>query len=403
MTEMFERRLSDRLHAHPLPDELADLGMRSVRRGQRMRRRRFGAVVAVLVALIAIPGAAGWLGGSKADGPVTNNSTASPAAVPNNAGVEWGPDIPLATLSGVPYAGDKKWPMAGPIASLTVVEGGVVYVLPDRRIIFESWQHDSAVIGEAPWFDEDPFDFDPQGRGSWARGVVGDPAHDLVAWFETESGRRGDLVLVQASTGVELARTAVPGPAGVRAAIAAIGDEYVYFSAQSDEGRRASPEPDRRLVWMSSSWPLDDVWSWRWGSGAAPGDTGRQAQDVEDVSAEVWARTVEPKLRFETGSRKLLSSVGSYLMERGRGRGLSPDGRFWFAQWGLVVTETGERRSLGPDVFGKEMAVRNYAWTGTTKLTIVSDNGLTVCDAVAATCSAPIKLLSGMDVRPPVQ
>ena len=40
MTELFEQRLSERLRAHPLPEEVSDLGLRSVRLGQRMRRRQ---------------------------------------------------------------------------------------------------------------------------------------------------------------------------------------------------------------------------------------------------------------------------------------------------------------------------------------------------------------------------
>jgi hypothetical protein len=59
MTDLFERRLAERLQAHPLPEEIPDLGIRSVRLGQRMRRRHIGAVVAALVLLLIIPVAAG--------------------------------------------------------------------------------------------------------------------------------------------------------------------------------------------------------------------------------------------------------------------------------------------------------------------------------------------------------
>ena len=47
MTDLFERQLAERLQAHPLPDEIPDLGIRSMRLGERMRRRRIGAVVMV--------------------------------------------------------------------------------------------------------------------------------------------------------------------------------------------------------------------------------------------------------------------------------------------------------------------------------------------------------------------
>jgi hypothetical protein len=59
MTDLFERRLAERLQAHPLPEEVSDLGSQSIRLGERMRRRRIGAVVMVLAVLLMIPAAAG--------------------------------------------------------------------------------------------------------------------------------------------------------------------------------------------------------------------------------------------------------------------------------------------------------------------------------------------------------
>ncbi len=59
MTDLFERRLAERLQAHPLPEEIPDLGIRSVRLGERIRRRRIGAVVLALVLLLMIPAASG--------------------------------------------------------------------------------------------------------------------------------------------------------------------------------------------------------------------------------------------------------------------------------------------------------------------------------------------------------
>lgn len=64
MTDLFERRLAERLQAHPLPEDIPDLGIRTVRLGQRMRRRRIGAVVVGLVVLLMIPVASGLLGGA---------------------------------------------------------------------------------------------------------------------------------------------------------------------------------------------------------------------------------------------------------------------------------------------------------------------------------------------------
>lgn len=60
MTDLFGRQLAERLHAHPLPDEIPDLGIQSVRLAERIRRRRIGAVVVVLAVLLMIPVAGLW-------------------------------------------------------------------------------------------------------------------------------------------------------------------------------------------------------------------------------------------------------------------------------------------------------------------------------------------------------
>ena len=59
MTDLFERQLAERLQAHPLPEEIPDLGIRSVRLGERIRRRRIGAAVLAVVLLLMIPAASG--------------------------------------------------------------------------------------------------------------------------------------------------------------------------------------------------------------------------------------------------------------------------------------------------------------------------------------------------------
>lgn len=56
MSELFEDQLSQRLRAHPLPEEVPDLAQRSIRQGERTRRRRISAAVVVVVLLLAIPG-----------------------------------------------------------------------------------------------------------------------------------------------------------------------------------------------------------------------------------------------------------------------------------------------------------------------------------------------------------
>jgi hypothetical protein len=80
MTDLFERRLAERLQAHPLPEEVSDLGTRSVRLGERMRRRRIGVVVVVLAVLLMVPAAAGlWrFAAGAGEPPVSNPSSAAP-------------------------------------------------------------------------------------------------------------------------------------------------------------------------------------------------------------------------------------------------------------------------------------------------------------------------------------
>src|SRR5512132_180420 len=80
MTDLFERRLAERLQSHPLPKEIPDLGIRSVRLGERMRRRRIGAVVLAVVVLLIIPAAAGlWrFAAGTEEPPVISPSTPQP-------------------------------------------------------------------------------------------------------------------------------------------------------------------------------------------------------------------------------------------------------------------------------------------------------------------------------------
>jgi hypothetical protein len=82
MTDLFERRLAERLQAHPLPEEIPDLGIRSVRLGERIRRRRIGAAVLAVVLLLIIPAASGlWrLATGTENPPVISPSSPAPQA-----------------------------------------------------------------------------------------------------------------------------------------------------------------------------------------------------------------------------------------------------------------------------------------------------------------------------------
>jgi hypothetical protein len=79
MTDLFERRLAERLQAHPLPEEIPDLGTRSVRLGERMRRRRIGAIVVVLAVMLMVPTAAGlWRFAADTGQPPVSSRTSPP-------------------------------------------------------------------------------------------------------------------------------------------------------------------------------------------------------------------------------------------------------------------------------------------------------------------------------------
>lgn len=80
MTDLFERRLAERLQAHPLPDEIRDLGIRSVQLGERMRRRRIAGVVLAIAVLLMIPAAVGlWRHAAGTyEPPVISPSTLAP-------------------------------------------------------------------------------------------------------------------------------------------------------------------------------------------------------------------------------------------------------------------------------------------------------------------------------------
>src|SRR6185437_7152310 len=82
MTDLFERQLAERLQAHPLPEEIPDLGIRSVRLGERIRRRRIGAAVLAVVLLLVIPAASGlWrLASGTENAPVVSPSSPVPQA-----------------------------------------------------------------------------------------------------------------------------------------------------------------------------------------------------------------------------------------------------------------------------------------------------------------------------------
>lgn len=124
---------------------------------------------------------------------------------------DWGPDAMFYTDAGIPYSGENKWESTVGVASFTTTSTGVVYVDAETSgIVWEDWEHAARAIGRQPWLE-------PSGTRvgyQWGefREIVGNPSHDLVSWVETIDGHRGDIVVVQPSTGKVLARTGINSP-----------------------------------------------------------------------------------------------------------------------------------------------------------------------------------------------
>ena len=82
MTDLFERQLAERLQAHPPPEEIPDLGIRSIRLGERIRRRRIGAAVLAVVLLLMIPAASGlWRLATGTEEPPVISPTSPPPQI----------------------------------------------------------------------------------------------------------------------------------------------------------------------------------------------------------------------------------------------------------------------------------------------------------------------------------
>jgi hypothetical protein len=130
MTDLFERELADRLHAHPLPDEIAGLASHSIQRGQRIRRRRIAAAAAVLVLVLMVPATAWtWLRSLDSDAPPVSPTTSASAT-------QWtGPRSVILDLGyrppGDPPAlgivrGKMILPASGPVVHMPAEQFGTV-------------------------------------------------------------------------------------------------------------------------------------------------------------------------------------------------------------------------------------------------------------------------------------
>jgi len=354
--------------------------------GERVRRRRAWAVAGSFGAVGAL-GLAVWVGT-----PDRVDGSPSPATSPTSSAEGWGPDAALLSVDGVPYGGVEQWRTVDRIDSFTVVEGGVVYVDPSTsQIVWEGWDRTTKVIGERPWHPDADASYGEMSGVAYGRhrGVVGNPLHDLVSWVESDGAARGDLVVVRASTGEELARAPIEAPSDRYVILASVDQEAVSF---------ATPTTNDATGYILG----DDVWVWRWAQGESPAVPPQRAgQRIMDVSGDIWAVDAGSLLRFEDGSGRLLSQVhASYEDRTYFGNPLSPDGRFWYgpAHGEVVATATGE-------VVGLDWTGHPFGWSGVTELTMIADwfgqatstaGGpaplLGSCDAITGACTDPVPI-----------
>jgi hypothetical protein len=302
-----------------------------------------------------------------------------------------------------------------PLRLFTVLAGGVVYVEDaSGRIVWRSWRGDTTEIGTHPWPAGSP-EVDG-GAATVRRDVVGDPLGDHVAWIETVGDQRGDLLLVQGSTGRLVARTALPGPADHWFDIRFVDRRSVYL-------RRCAPVgilgEDRRRAGLYPSEGPDNtsggcgLWVWDWSAASPPRDTGHPwhapgGGDVLEVGTGAWATetTDQSGLAFVTPDGRTLATVPAMYTDNYSGNALSPDGRFWFGDvyGSFVDTGTGEVRDIsdaltrlaGPD------PPQPAGWMSGTALAFYAQGGIVSCDAIELTCSAE-QGVGANPLLPPVQ
>lgn len=262
------------------------------------------------------------------------------------------------------------------VSVFTLVSSGIVYLDPDTsEIVWKNDDGDRESIGKNPW--RNPGTAPPSestGVPAWRqnRDIVGNPEHDLVTWVETQDGERGDLVVVQASTGTVLARASVPAPRDRYVVIAAIDEDTVYF---------ATPEQQRAWPDLPGLW----IWIWDWSAGGPPENLGIDRY-YNDVSAGLWAVYEGlTGVHFEEENRSPLSvattPVDDYRTDFGSA--LSPDGRYWYGARTSQIVDT----ATGTVVKIPAETDPDYAWTGPAELTLTEP--FRVCSATTGHCRGP--------------
>ena len=111
--------------------------------------------------------------------------------------------VAVGAWNPMPAPGSSAAPPAQSVRIFTFVSTGIVYVESrTTQIIWQSTGREKKWIGKDPWTNPGPMTPNRvTGHVPWRedRHIVGNPDHDLVAWVETTAGRRGDLVVVEAS------------------------------------------------------------------------------------------------------------------------------------------------------------------------------------------------------------
>ncbi|MFD3446370.1 hypothetical protein ACFDTO_17385 [Microbacteriaceae bacterium 4G12] len=270
-------------------------------------------------------------------------------------------------------------PAAAQVDVFTFVATGIVFVDPvTSDIVWKDTRGGMRTVGRDPWRNpERPKPSVLTGSAAWreTREVVGNPDHDLVSWVETTDGERGDLVLVEASTGDVLARTPVPVSAPRAVVIAAVDNEAAYF---------ATPDPATGFPDM----PATDLWIWRWATGEAPRHHGGGPY-YNDVGGGTWARYGTGGVEFAGEDGRTRATTADTGGTTDFGRALSPNGRYWYDAWTSRIVDTATGEEMIPPAAG----TLAYGWTGPAELSLIDP--YVVCDAEAGTCDRS----AALDVR----
>ena len=395
---------TERLVRQALEDSVKDLPCpepdtaQLVAAGRAMRRRRMAMVASLAAAAVLVLVLAGlsfaWADRSgRALEPV-------PAGPPAPRPMTGALPEPVYLAGGVLRIGESSVVDDPRLRLFTALAEGVVYVEDaSGLIVWRSWSGDESPIGSNPWPAGSP-EVDG-GVAAVQRDVVGNPTGDHVAWIETVGDRRGDLLLVQGSTGRLLARTALPGPAEEWYDIRFVDERSVYLrrcvpvGILDEDRRRAGLYPGQGPDNSSGSCEL---WVWDWTVGSQPRNTGRpwhapEGGDVLEVGTGAWATETadQSSLAFVTPEGRTLATVPAMYTDNYHGNALSPDGRFWYgdAYRSFVDTRTGEVHDISGALaqVGVSDLPQPAGWMSATTLAFSAQGGIVTCDVITLICS----------------